>query len=213
MATARKLTVLCWQLMVKGKDYAFAMPSLVAHKQRRLELRAGLPAARGRRGSAAAYSLKQVRAAERDLAAQSELAYHGRQLATPAAEENGSPGASAPSSGWTRLPAPGHDCDAQGLSSVAGLAVPWLPALRFAVGHTHRLVTLPRSSPRSRHQMHFAFQPSPADSLCTVITTTTPGGPRQAASACRATYVQQAPEKRGHPGGIADTHGHRSSAA
>jgi transposase len=75
VATARKLTVLCWHLMIKGEDYAFAMPSLVAHKQRKLELRAGLPPARGRRGTAAPYSLKQVRAAERDLATQSELAY------------------------------------------------------------------------------------------------------------------------------------------
>jgi transposase len=75
VATARKLTVLCWHLMIKGEDYAFAMPSLVAHKQRKLQLRAGLPPARGRRGTAAPYSLKQVRAAERDLATQSELAY------------------------------------------------------------------------------------------------------------------------------------------
>jgi hypothetical protein len=26
--------------MIKGEDYAFAMPSLIAHKQRKLELRA-----------------------------------------------------------------------------------------------------------------------------------------------------------------------------
>jgi hypothetical protein len=75
VATARKLTVLCWHLMIKGEDYAFAMPSLVAHKQRKLQLRAGVPAARGRKGRAAPYSLKQVRAAERELAAQGELAY------------------------------------------------------------------------------------------------------------------------------------------
>jgi len=75
VATARKLTVLCWHLMIRGEDYAFAMPSLVAHKQRKLELRAGAPPARGRKGTAAPYSLKQVRAAERDLASQSELAY------------------------------------------------------------------------------------------------------------------------------------------
>lgn len=75
VATARKLTVLCWHLMIKNEDYAFAMPSLVAHKQRKLELRAGRPPARGRKGTAAPYSLKEVRAAERDLANQSELAY------------------------------------------------------------------------------------------------------------------------------------------
>jgi transposase len=75
VATARKLAVLCWHLMVKGEDYAFAQPSLVAHKRRKLELRAGAPTAHGRRGKAAGYSLKAVRAAERDLAAQSETAY------------------------------------------------------------------------------------------------------------------------------------------
>jgi transposase len=34
VATARKLAVLCWHLIIKSEDYAFAMPSLVAHKQR-----------------------------------------------------------------------------------------------------------------------------------------------------------------------------------
>jgi transposase len=75
VATARKLTVLCWHLAVKGEDYAFAQPSLVAHKQRKLELRAGLPAARGRKGAAGGYSLRAVRDAERRLAEQAEHAY------------------------------------------------------------------------------------------------------------------------------------------
>ena len=75
VATARKLAVLCWHLMIKGEDYAFAMPSLVAHKQRKLELRAGAPSARGRKGTTAAYSLKAVRAAERELTNQAEVAY------------------------------------------------------------------------------------------------------------------------------------------
>jgi transposase len=34
VATARKLTAGCWHLTIKGEDYAFALPSLVAHKQR-----------------------------------------------------------------------------------------------------------------------------------------------------------------------------------
>jgi hypothetical protein len=45
VAAARKLTVLCWHLIIKGEDYAYAQPSLVAHKRRKLELRAGAPAA------------------------------------------------------------------------------------------------------------------------------------------------------------------------
>jgi transposase len=75
VATARKLTVLCWHLIIKGEDYAYAQPSLVAHKRRKLELRASAPAARGQKGKAAGYSLKAVRAAERDLVAQAERAY------------------------------------------------------------------------------------------------------------------------------------------
>ena len=75
VATARKLAVLCWHLIITDEDYAFALPSLVAHKQRKLELRAGMPAVRGRKGRAASYSLKAVRAAERDLAQQAEIAY------------------------------------------------------------------------------------------------------------------------------------------
>jgi transposase len=75
VATARKLAVLCWHLTIRQEDYAFALPSLVAHKRRKLELRAGASPARGHRGTAASYSLKAVRAAERDLAAQGEAAY------------------------------------------------------------------------------------------------------------------------------------------
>jgi len=75
VATARKLAVLCWHLTIRQEDYAFTLPSLIAHKRRKLELRAGAPPVRGRKGRSASYSLKAVRAAERDLAAQSEAAY------------------------------------------------------------------------------------------------------------------------------------------
>ena len=75
VATARKLAALCWHLVIRGEDYAFAMPSLIAHKQRKLELRAGAPAARGRKGATANYSLTAIRAAEREMTAQAETAY------------------------------------------------------------------------------------------------------------------------------------------
>ena len=78
VATARKLAVLCWHLITKGEDYAFARPSLTAKKLRALELRAGLPSRRGQKGKAAAYSLKEVRRRELELAEQAEHAY--RQL-------------------------------------------------------------------------------------------------------------------------------------
>ena len=44
------MTVLCWHLVTKDEDYAFARPSLNAHKRRKLELAAG---AKSRRGPAA----------------------------------------------------------------------------------------------------------------------------------------------------------------
>jgi len=74
VATA-KLAVLCWQLVVKDEDYAFARPSLTVKKRRALELRAGLPSRRGQKGEAAAYSVNEVRRRERELAAQGEHAY------------------------------------------------------------------------------------------------------------------------------------------
>src|SRR5262249_37494627 len=75
VATARKLAVLCWQLIAKNEDYAFQRPSLTAKKLRALELRAGLPSHRGRKGTAAAYSLKDIRRRETALAEQGEHAY------------------------------------------------------------------------------------------------------------------------------------------
>jgi transposase len=78
VATARKLAVLCWHLITRGEDYAFQRPSLTEKKLRALELRAGMPSRRGQKGKAAAYSLKQVRRRERELAKQAEQAY--RQL-------------------------------------------------------------------------------------------------------------------------------------
>ena len=78
VATARKLTCLCWHLATKREDYAFARPSLTAQKLRRLELRAGAPSHRGRKGTTGAYSLKEVRRRELELAAQAQHAY--RQL-------------------------------------------------------------------------------------------------------------------------------------
>ena len=78
VATARKLAVLCWTMIERGEDYAFARPSLTDKKLRALELRAGMPSRQGRKGKAAAYSLKQIRQRERELAEQGEHAY--RQL-------------------------------------------------------------------------------------------------------------------------------------
>jgi len=76
VATARKMTVLCWHLITKEQDYAFARPSLIAHKRRSLEPAAG---ARSRRGPVAGpshdYHIKQLRDAEKTLVEQEERAY------------------------------------------------------------------------------------------------------------------------------------------
>lgn len=47
VAPARKMTVLCWHLVHRDEDYAFARPSLTAHKRRKLELAAGAEPRRG----------------------------------------------------------------------------------------------------------------------------------------------------------------------
>lgn len=76
VATARKMTVLCWHLITKGEDYAFARPSLVAHKRRSLELAAGAKSRRGPiAGPSRDYHIKQLRDAEKALIEQEERAY------------------------------------------------------------------------------------------------------------------------------------------
>src|SRR5439155_13174408 len=51
-ATARKLTVLFWHLLTSEQDYAFARPAMTRNKIRRLELLAGAPPQKGRKGIA-----------------------------------------------------------------------------------------------------------------------------------------------------------------
>jgi transposase len=75
VATARKLVCLCWTMIERGEDYAFARQSLTEKKLRALELRAGMPARRGKKGDAANYSLKEVRLRELAIAEQAEHAY------------------------------------------------------------------------------------------------------------------------------------------
>ncbi len=129
VATARKLAVLCWTMIERGEDYAFARPSLTDKKLRALELRAGMPSRRGQKGKAAAYSLKDVRRLERELAEQGEQAY--RQLVAnwqanrPAKNR---PGVAA--ANGTRLSKP-----SKGQAARQG-SVPE-PALRSGVDHAH----------------------------------------------------------------------------
>ena len=130
VATARKLAVLCWHLITKGEDYAFARPSLTAQKLRRLELRAGLPAKRGRKGTAAAYSLREVRERERALTEQAEHAY--RQLVADwRAKAPGRKEGVAAANG-ARLSRPSNGASAARQDSAPD------PALRSGVDHAHR---------------------------------------------------------------------------
>jgi transposase len=73
-ATARKLVVLFWHLLTRGEDYAFGRPAMTRHKIRRLELLAGAPSQKGRKGIAGGKS-KAVFDAERELSRQAEAAY------------------------------------------------------------------------------------------------------------------------------------------
>src|SRR4051812_33613822 len=73
-ATARKLVVLFWHLLTREQDYAFARPAMTRNKIRQLELLAGAPRQKGRKGVAGGKS-KAVFDAERELSRQAEAAY------------------------------------------------------------------------------------------------------------------------------------------
>jgi transposase len=75
VATARKLAVLVWYVLMREEDYAFARPSLVAHKMRTIELRAGFPKQSARQGLASAYHRKEIQQQERAVCVQAERAY------------------------------------------------------------------------------------------------------------------------------------------
>jgi transposase len=129
VATARKLAVLCWHLITKGEDYAFARPSLTAQKLRRLELRAGMPSRRGQKGKAAGYSLKEVRARENALNEQAEQAYRQVVADWQAKAPNREAGVAA--ANGARLSRPSDGAAAARQDSAPD------PALRSGVDHAH----------------------------------------------------------------------------
>lgn len=75
VATARKLATIVWHVLSDEEDYTWARPSLVAMKERALQLQAGAPAKRGQRGLAAAYNVKALRDHERKVVEHAEQAY------------------------------------------------------------------------------------------------------------------------------------------
>ena len=130
VATARKLAVLCWHMITRGEDYAFARPSLTAKKLRALELKAGMPSRRGQKGTAAGYSLKDVRAREKALAEQAERTYAQLvadwQAQAPAAKRVGVAAAIG-----ARLSRPSDGATAARQDTAPD------PALRSGVDHAH----------------------------------------------------------------------------
>src|SRR6266536_4315278 len=129
VATARKLCVLCWHMITRGEDYAFARPSLTAKKLRALELKAGHRPRRGQKGNAAAYSLKDVRAREKQMAEHAERAY--RQLVADWQAKAPRQQVGAAAANGTRLSRPSGGATAARQASVPE------PALRSGVDHAH----------------------------------------------------------------------------
>jgi len=128
VATARKLVCLCWTMIDRGEDYAFARQSLTDKKLRALELRAGMPSRRGQKGNAANYSLKEVRRRELELAEQAEHAYR-RQVADWQARRPASKVGVVAANGARLL---GHQTGHAARQDQAPD-----PALRSGVGHAH----------------------------------------------------------------------------
>ncbi len=75
VAVARKLAVLFWHMLTKDEEYAFGRPSLTAEKLRRIELTAGAPSIRGKRGGGRVYASAEQRRREQQIAVHAETAY------------------------------------------------------------------------------------------------------------------------------------------
>jgi transposase len=75
VAVARKLCVLCFQLLSREEDYAYHRPASLRRKLRRLELRAGAPSQRGKRRGGAIWETPSKDDREKALARQAELSY------------------------------------------------------------------------------------------------------------------------------------------
>lgn len=97
VATARKLAVIVWYVLTKNEAYAHTRPLLTATKHRSLQLQAGLPSRRGRKGVAADYNVKRLRDRERATLEREEREYAKRiarwrsQKPTPDRQPSGCP--------------------------------------------------------------------------------------------------------------------------
>jgi transposase len=75
VAVARKLVVIAWHMLSRDEDYAFARPSLVREKLRRLELMTGAEHRKGKRNPVRVFATPEQHRLEKQLAAQAEIAY------------------------------------------------------------------------------------------------------------------------------------------
>src|SRR5213592_4195506 len=75
VAVARKLAVIAWHMLNRGEDYAFAHPSLVREKIRKLELATGAERRKGKRNPVRVFATREQHQLDKELAAQAELAY------------------------------------------------------------------------------------------------------------------------------------------
>jgi transposase len=75
VAVARKLVVIAWHMLTRGEDYAFARPSLVREKLRKLELLTGAERRKGKCNPVRVFATKEQHQLEKDLARQAEIAY------------------------------------------------------------------------------------------------------------------------------------------
>jgi transposase len=75
VAVARKLVVIAWHMLSNGDDYAYARPSLVREKIRRLELMTGAEHRKGKRGPVRVFATRAQHQLDKELAAQAEAAY------------------------------------------------------------------------------------------------------------------------------------------
>lgn len=93
VATARKLAMIIWHMLIKEADYIWVRPALMAKKFRSVELRAGLPANHAKRGSAYDYNIMSKRTEECQRVEAAEVAYanfteHWRKRLKPKPVEN-----------------------------------------------------------------------------------------------------------------------------
>jgi transposase len=75
VAVARKLVVIAWHMLSRGEDNAFARPSLVREKIRKLELATGAERRKGKRNPVRVFATREQHQPDKELAAQAELAY------------------------------------------------------------------------------------------------------------------------------------------